>query len=125
MAATVKIKRSNTAAAVPTVVTGELAINQADKVLYVGDAAGAALPIAGLFTTQSFTYSSGSTLTLSRTPIGSVVLYWSPPGSDLSRISPSRYSVAGKTITLQDMANLWSALTAGDEFVVDYIGGAA
>ena len=107
MANTVRLKRSNTALAAPSLLYGELGWNSADSKLYVGNFADANVQI-GSVTTLSIVSSngvSGSVATATSTPAITVTL---------GAITPSSVTVSGVITASAGSVALPSITTSGD-----------
>ncbi len=113
MANTIKVKRSNTAASVPSLVYGELGWNSADSKLYVGNFSDTATLVgggggSGTVTTLSIVTAngvSGSVATATTTPAITVTL---------GAITPSSVTVSGVITCSAGSVALPSITTAGD-----------
>ncbi len=103
--ATIKIRRSTTASAVPTsLVTGEVAINEADGILYYRNSGGTVSPLTP--PQNSLTYGSQTTAQM----VGRTVLVNTNSGAVTIALSPTNLSfgasilfvnTGGNTLTLQ------------------------
>lgn len=93
MANVIKIKRSNTASAVPSLVYGELAINVNDEIMYYGNASNAATDITGLM--------SDATLDTAATVVKGVASF----DADMFSVSSGNVSIAAGGIGSAEIEN--------------------
>jgi hypothetical protein len=107
MANTLKVKRSNTALAAPSLLFGELGWNSADSKLYVGNFANANVQLGSVTTLSIVTANgvSGSVATATSTPAITVTL---------GAITPSSVTVSGVITASAGSAALPSITTTGD-----------
>lgn len=107
MANTLKVKRSNTALAAPSLLFGELGWNSADSKLYVGNFANANVQIGSVTTVSIVTANgiSGSVANATSTPAITVTL---------GAITPSSVTVSGVITASAGSAALPSITTSSD-----------
>lgn len=107
MANTLKLKRSNTALAAPSLLFGELGWNSADSKLYVGNFANANVQLGSVTTLSIVTANgvSGSVATATTTPAITVTL---------GAITPSSVTVSGVITASAGTVALPSITTTGD-----------